>query len=351
MEIHVNYWKLVGAAPSDFENVVNSKAGVEILMDQRHLVLRGTTASKIIKLGSKVLEQIRAHYFSQDYVEVQPPTIVQTQCEGGSTLFKMDYFGEMAYMTQSSQLYLETVIPSFRDVFCITQSYRAEKSRTRRHLTEFVQVEAECAFITFEDLLTRLEDLICEIISGCLKSEHRELFLEMNPNLAVPKRPFMRMEYRDAIKYCNENGIRKNEEGELFVDGDDITEKPEREMTDRIGQPIFMIKFPSEMKSFYMAKVPEDRTLTESVDLLMPGVGEIIGGSMRISDYDELIEAYKKNGLNPDPYYWYTDVRKYGTTPHGGYGMGLGRLLCYMLNVQHIRDVVLYPRLVGRAYP
>ena len=155
--------------------------------------------------------------------------------------------------------------------------------------------------------------------------------------------------YEDAIKYCNEHGILNGDKP--FEYGDDITEKPERQMTDMIGCPIFMIHFPTKMKAFYMSKVEGRPDLTESVDLLMPGVGEIVGGSMRISDYKELMDAYKANKLNPDPYYWYTEQRKYGTCPHGGYGLGVERLVMWLLGEDHIRNVCLYPRYIERCEP
>lgn len=355
-ELQADYWESVGNTDAEFEMLFTKDSNPDILLNQRHLVLRGSKASSILRMRSIITQCFREHYFGNGYVEVAPPTLVNTECEGGSSLFHLDYFGEPGYLTQSSQLYLETVIPAVGDTFCILPSYRAEKSQTRRHLCEFHHIEAERPFISFDDLLNTIEHLVCDVVDRVRQKMEPDMdtFLRASDGKPIPslQRPFLRMTYEDALKYCREHKIYKDPETEThFEFGDDIPEKPEREMTDRINKPILLMKFPASLKAFYMQKCDDDRRLTESVDLLLPGVGEVVGGSMRMYKYDELMEAYKKEGMEPGPYYWYTDQRKFGTCPHGGYGLGLERFICALLNIHHIRDSCLYPRYRGRISP
>ncbi|KAJ6141638.1 Asparagine--tRNA ligase cytoplasmic [Penicillium chermesinum] len=295
-ELHADFFTIIGRAAGDKEaitNRVSQDADPQTLLDNRHLVLRGETSSSVMKVRAATLRAFRKSFEEQRMLEVTPPAMVQTQVEGGSTLFGFDYYGENAYLTQSSQLYLETCLPSLGDVFCVCPSFRAEKSLTRRHLSEYTHIEAELDFITFNDLLDHLENMICRVIELTLAEPEIAGYInKLNPDFKPPSRPFRRMKF-----------------------GDDIAEAAERKMTDIINQPIFLTHFPAEIKAFYMKKDDSDRRVTESVDVLMPGVGEIVGGSMRMDDWDELMNAYKHEGMDPKPYYWYTDQRKYGTSP------------------------------------
>uniref|UniRef100_A0A673IYV3 Aminoacyl-transfer RNA synthetases class-II family profile domain-containing protein n=1 Tax=Sinocyclocheilus rhinocerous TaxID=307959 RepID=A0A673IYV3_9TELE len=306
-ELLCDFWELIGLAPAGgADNLLNEESDVDVQLNNRHMMIRGENVSKILKVRSTVTQCFRDHFFSRGYYEITPPTLVQTQVEGGSTLFGLDYFGENAFLTQSSQLYLETCIPALGDTFCIAQSYRAEQSRTRRHLSEYTHIEAECPFMTYEDLLNRLEDLVCDVVDRVLKSPAAQLIYDINPDFKPPKRPFKRMNYTEAIEWLKEHNIKKDD-GTFYEFGE--------------------------------------------VDVLMPNVGEIVGGSMRIWDAEELLEGYKREGIDPTPYYWYTDQRKFGTCPHGGYGLGLERFLTWLLNRHHIRDVCLYPRFIQRCRP
>ena len=313
-ELHADFYTVIGRAAGDKDaitNRVSAEADPQTLYDNRHLVLRGETVSAVMKVRAAVLRAFRKTFEETRMLEVSPPAMVQTQVEGGSTLFGFDYYGEKAYLTQSSQLYLETCLPSLGDVFCVCPSFRAEKSLTRRHLSEYTHIEAELDFITFTDLLDHLEAVICRVIELTLEDPATATHIkQLNPDFKPPSRPFRRMKYSDAIQWLREHDI-PNEEGKPHEFGDDIAEAAERKMTDIINQPIFLTHFPAEIKAFYMKKDVEDRRVTESVDVLMPGVGEIVGGSMRMDDWDELMAAYKHEGMDPSPYYWYTDQRKY----------------------------------------
>lgn len=353
-ELHADFFTVIGRAAGDKEAIttrVAPDADPQTLYDNRHLVLRGETASAVMKVRAAVLRAFRKTFEEQRMLEVTPPAMVQTQVEGGSTLFKFDYYGENAYLTQSSQLYLETCLPSLGDVFCVCPSFRAEKSLTRRHLSEYTHIEAELDFITFNDLLDHLEAVVCRVIELTLADPVIAGYIkQLNPDFKPPSRPFKRMKYADAIEWLREHDI-PNEEGQPHQFGDDIAEAAERKMTDIINQPIFLTHFPKDIKAFYMQRDPEDPRVTESVDVLMPGVGEIVGGSMRMHDYDELMAAYKHEGMDPAPYYWYTDQRKYGTSPHGGYGLGLERFLAWLCARYTVRECSLYPRFTGRCTP
>uniref|UniRef100_A0A673VSH8 Asparagine--tRNA ligase, cytoplasmic n=1 Tax=Suricata suricatta TaxID=37032 RepID=A0A673VSH8_SURSU len=336
-ELSCDFWELIGLAPAGgADNLINEESDVDVQLNNRHMMIRGENMSKILKARSMVTRCFRDHFFDRGYYEVTPPTLVQTQVEGGATLFKLDYFGEEAFLTQSSQLYLETCIPALGDVFCVAQSYRAEQSRTRRHLAEYTHVEAECPFLTFEELLNRLEDLVCDVVDRVLKSPVASIVRDLNPNFKPPKRPFKRMNYSDAIVWLKEHNVKK-EDGTFYEFGEDIPEAPERLMTDTINEPILLCRFPVEIKSFYMQRCPEDPRLTESVRFEYYMTMKIFNILDKILNICSSVFLFKQ--------------RKYGTCPHGGYGLGLERFLTWILNRYHIRDVCLYPRFVQRCKP
>lgn len=353
-ELHVDYFQILGKAPGGDEaitNKVQEKGDPQTLLDQRHLVLRGEVASSVMFVRAALMRAFSKAYEELHCTQVSPPALVQTQVEGGGTLFNFNYYDEKAYLTQSSQLYLETCIPSMGNVYCIEKSFRAEKSLTRRHLAEYTHVEAELDFITFDDLLAHLEHLMCRVVELVLSDPRiAEFIRQRNPSFELPSRPFKRMRYSEAIEWLRDHDI-KNEDGNPHTFGDDIAEAAERRMTDIINKPIFLTHFPVEIKSFYMQKEIADPRVTESVDCLMPGVGEIVGGSMRIWETEELLAAYEREQIDPKPYYWYLDQRTYGGTPHGGYGLGLERFIAWLCGLHTVREACLYPRYMTRCRP
>ncbi|KAF1983530.1 asparaginyl-tRNA synthetase [Aulographum hederae CBS 113979] len=364
-ELIVDYYEISGKAPEGDDSFatripLDPKTGEvrsddkEAFYDIRHLVLRTELASSLMRVRSATKKAFRQVYQELDIEEADPPALVQTQCEGGSTLFEFDYYGQKAYLTQSSQLYLETLLPSLGDCYCIEKSFRAEKSLTRRHLSEYLHVEAELDFIQFTDLLAHIEHIICRVIDILMAQPAIKSIIEkLHPEFKPPQRPFMRMKYAEAIDWLRDEGIL-TDEGKPHEFGDDIAEAAERRMTDKIGKPILLTHFPGPIKSFYMPPDAADPRVTESVDVLMPGVGEIVGGSMRIYDYEQIIAAYKRDGFTQkeiESYFWYTDQRKYGGSPHGGYGLGLERFIAWLCKQHTVRETTMYPRYMGRCKP
>ncbi|KAH6976906.1 hypothetical protein BKA56DRAFT_487706 [Ilyonectria sp. MPI-CAGE-AT-0026] len=345
-----SHWKAAGGEDA-ITNKVQADAEHAMLLDMRHLTIRGDVASSVMLVRDAVEFAFNQAYREFKIRKVSPPALVQTQVEGGATLFKFDYYREEAFLTQSSQLYLETCLPSMGDVYCIEKSFRAEKSLTRRHLSEFTHIEAELDFISFEDLLEHIEHIMCRVLELTMADPFiAEKVKDMNPDFKMPERPFMRMKYSDAITWLQEHEIL-NEDGKPHEFGDDIAEAAERRMTDIINKPIFLTHFPTAIKAFYMQKDKDDARVTESVDCLMPGVGEIVGGSMRMDNYEDLMAAFQREGIDPEAYYWYTDQRKYGSSPHGGYGLGFERFLAWLCKQHTVRDCCLYPRYFGRCKP
>ena len=338
---------VLGYASPELEHEIRPDSGVQVLLDKRHLVLRGEQASQIMRFRDLITRSFRKFFFLRDFVEVTPSTIVQTQVEGGSTLFAFDYFEQEAFLTQSSQLYLETVLPSLGNVFCILPSFRAEKSRTRRHLTEYTHIEAEMPWYDFNDLLEFIEDMIIHVYKTALTIPILQKF---NDKVTLPEKPFEQVSYEKALELLREYEIQ-GEAGKYLEYGDDITEGPERMLVDKIGKPTFLTHFPVGMKPFYMKINKDNPDVMNAADLLLPNVGEIIGGSQREDDYEILLERMREEGLDPTPYYWYLDQRKYGTVPHSGFGLGLERTVQALLNLDHIREACMYPRLINRATP
>ncbi|XP_077301527.1 uncharacterized protein LOC143922179 [Arctopsyche grandis] len=318
-----------------------------------HLDVRMEERCLFLKLRHDLTMGLRTFYETQNFLEITAPMILGGgQCEGGSDVFELDYFGQKASLTQSSQLYVESIIYSYSKVFTLMPSFRAEKSKTSRHLTQFTHLEGEMADITFTELMDHIEALLRFSIKYFYE-KNLNAIQKLDPDftpIEISEEPFKRISYKDAIDYFNKKNHMKTD-GTPYVYMDDISDASEKYLCMEYGnnQPVFLTLFPSELKSFYMKRVGEG--LTESCDLLFPGIGETVGGSMRIDDYEELYDAFLAANIEPEGFSWYMELSKYGPCPHGGYGLGFERLLMALVKYRNVDQAILYPRKVHRITP
>lgn len=361
-EIQATGIGVISFAKNDFPSICPPDAGSEVRLEQRHIYMRDPTFAAYTALRSYFVQAIRSHFKRSQCTEIFPPSFVGNQCEGGATLFKLKYpardTGDVdAYLTQSSQFYLEMAVPAVGDCYCIAPSFRAERSHTRRHLTEFLHAEAEWKNVfTLADHERKLRELLTGIISR-FAMKARFLLSQIGKHERVAKLQTMvsdivLLDHADAIKYCRDHGIYKDDALKThFGDRDDIPEAQERRMIDEIGKVVFLRRFPKEFKSFYMASDPADPSLVLGVDVEVPGVGEVIGSGVRVSKEDELVSRLREAGLKPDEYREYIELRRYGHGRTSGMGLGVDRFLCWVLDLHSIRDVVTFPRYPGRLTP
>jgi asparaginyl-tRNA synthetase len=329
----------------------------ELLLDKRHLALRTRKMVAMAKIRATVLDLGRRWFVDNGWMEVTAPTIVKGAVEGGSTLFKLKYFDEEAYLSQSAQLYLEAMIFSLGPVWSLTPSFRAEKSRTVRHLAEFSHLEAEAPWVTLEDILKVQEQLVSYVIQNTIKQRAEELaYLKRDTtDLKKIEPPFERLPYKQAIERLQSKGFTITQEDgskrEIQV-GDDLNIDSERELTKDASKPIFVVGYPIAVKPFYVKEDPDNRGTGLAADMLAPaGFGEITSGGLREDDIVPMTGRIKKEGLNPAAYDWYLDLRKYGSVPHGGFGLGVERLMRWITNADDIKDTVLFPRTMSRVAP
>jgi len=322
--------------------------GIDFLMDHRHLWLRSRRQTAILRVRHEVIKAIRDYFDNQGFTLVDTPIFTPAACEGTSTLFAVNYFDEETlYLTQSGQLYNEANAMALGKVYCFGPTFRAEKSKTRRHLTEFWMVEPEMAFATLEDVKTLAEGLVVHCVGRVLENRRPDLeVLERDvKKLESVQAPFPRMSYDDAVKILASKGSD-------IIWGGDFGNTDETLLTQEFDRPVMVDRYPGEIKAFYFQPDENDARLALGVDVIAPeGYGEIIGGGQRIHDPDLLLRRLKEHNLPPEAFNWYMDLRKYGTVPHGGFGMGVERFVAWMCGTEHIRECIAYPRMLYRTRP
>jgi asparaginyl-tRNA synthetase len=321
--------------------------GIAFLMENRHLWLRSSHQHAILKVRHEIIKACRDYFDDQGFTLVDTPVFTPNACEGTTTLFETDYFDQKAYLTQSGQLYNEATAAAFGKVYCFGPTFRAEKSKTRRHLMEFWMVEPEVAFATLEDTIQLAEGLICFILERVLSRRKGELQTLERDTTALEriKPPFPRLSYDEAVKILQSAGS-ETKWGSDFGGGDETI------LSERFDSPFMVHRYPAQVKAFYMQPDPGRPEVSLSVDVLAPeGYGEIIGGGQRVHDHDLLLRRLNEHTLPVEPFKWYLDLRKYGTAPHAGFGMGIERVVAWICRLDHLRETIAFPRMLYRIYP
>ncbi len=327
--------------------------GVEFLMDNRHLWLRSSRQWAIQRVRSTAMRAMRAWLDDHGCMEVSTPIITPAAAEGTTTLFPVEYFGEEAFLTQSGQLYVEATAMALGKVYSFGPTFRAEKSKTRRHLTEFWMIEPEVAYATLDDNMGLAEGLITYLVQRVLEKRRKELETIGRDVSKLEKiaPPFPRISYDEAVKKLQE-GFEKGELPTKFEWGGDLGSPDETYLSSRYDKPLMVHRYPAQVKAFYMEPDPERPDLALCVDVLAPeGYGEIIGGSQRIGDYQLLLKRIHDQGLPEEAFKWYLDLRKYGGVPHAGFGMGIERVVAWICGLEHVRETIPFARTLTRIYP
>ena len=322
--------------------------GTEFLMDHRHLWLRSSRQHAILRIRHQIIKAVREFFDNKGFTLVDSPILTPASVEGTSTLFETEYFDlGKAYLTQSGQLYAEASAMAFGKVYCFGPTFRAEKSKTRRHLTEFWMVEPEVAWADLNDDMDLAEEFIEHVVQTVLKNSPEELkLLERDVTKLQPvRRPFPRLHYDEAVEILKKNGVN-------FEYGNDLGGTDETIVSQQYDRPVMVHHYPAACKAFYMKRDPERPELTLSVDVLAPeGYGEIIGGSQREDDYDTLVKRLEEFKLPREPFEWYLDLRKYGSVPHSGFGLGIERTVAWICGLDHVRETIPFPRMIYRNTP
>jgi asparaginyl-tRNA synthetase len=327
--------------------ITHKEHGVDFLLERRHLWIRTPRQMAILRIRSEIEHAFRDFFYRRDFVLADAPIITPSACEGTSTLFGLDYHGEKAYLSQSGQLYSEANAMALGRIYCFGPTFRAEKSKTRRHLMEFWMVEAEMAYFDMDDNIKLQEEMVYYVITRVLERCTRELTIldrdvEKLKNIQLP---FPRISYTEAVEILKEAG-------EDFAWGEDFGAPHETIISNHFGSPVFVHRYPTSIKAFYMKPDPEDPNVVLGADLLAPeGYGEIIGGGQRIDDLELLKQRIEEHHLPIEAFEWYLDLRKYGSVPHSGFGLGLERTVAWLCGLEHIRETIPFPRMLHKMYP
>jgi asparaginyl-tRNA synthetase len=345
-ELQVNGIEVIHQA-TDYP-ITPKEHGTEFLMDHRHLWLRSKRQHSVMKIRNEIIRSTYEFFNEQGFSKVDPPILTGSAPEGTTELFHTKYFDEDAYLSQSGQLYMEAAAMALGKVFSFGPTFRAEKSKTRRHLIEFWMIEPEMAFYEFEDSLKVQEEYVSYIVQSVLKNCQIELKTLGRDTSKLEKiqAPFPRISYDDAIKFLHEKGF------DDIQWGDDFGAPHETAIAEAYEKPVFITHYPTSLKPFYMQPAPDREDVVLCADLIAPeGYGEIIGGSERIHDYDLMKQRLEEHGLPLEAYEWYLQLRQYGSVPHSGFGLGLERTVAWISGVEHVREAIPFPRLLNRLYP
>jgi asparaginyl-tRNA synthetase len=353
-ELDVANVQVVQRVPeSDPYPITPKEHGTEFLMEHRHLWVRSQRQASILRVRAEIVKSVRDFFDERGFTLTDPPILTPAACEGTSTLFPVDYFEEQAYLTQSGQLYIEATAMALGKVYSFGPTFRAEKSKTRRHLTEFWMVEPEVAYAQLDDLMDLAEGLISFVVKRCVERRRADL-LAIGRDVSKLEKieaPFPRISYDDAVKNLQE-GHAKGALETKFEWGGDLGSPDETYLSAQFDKPVMVHRYPAKVKAFYMEPDPQRPELALCVDVLAPeGYGEIIGGSQRMASHELLVQRIHEHGLPEEAFKWYLDLRKYGSVPHGGFGMGIERAVAWICGLEHVRETIPFPRMLNRLYP
>jgi asparaginyl-tRNA synthetase len=353
-EMDVTNVEVVQKVPEDSPYPITPKEhGTDFLMEHRHLWIRSQRQAAILRVRSQIEKAMHEFFDSRDFWRTDPPILTPAACEGTSTLFPVDYFDEEAFLTQSGQLYIEATAMALGKVYSFGPTFRAEKSKTRRHLTEFWMVEPEVAYAELDDIMKLAEDFISHIVKRVLENRRKDLETIGRDISKLEKieAPFPRITYDEAVAMLKE-GHAKGELENDFAWGGDLGSPDETYISSRFDRPVMIHRYPVEVKAFYMEPDPQNPKVALCVDVLAPeGYGEVIGGSQRMGSYDKLLARVHEHNLPEEAFKWYLDLRKFGGVPHAGFGMGLERAVAWICGLEHVRETIPFPRMLHKMYP